>query len=546
MANFNSLHAYDADALYPSFAGLMQYGGGIGTDPRYALEAENMETPGGVLQPAAACQLMAPQLPHPIETLARLYRRWYTGSDEKELLVAACAGKLYAALPTATTWTELPMPPGVDAYACNVWSWVTYEINPPAEAYDSTATYRVGDYCKYNDDPYRCITAILEPEEWTPEHWEQTELASVDVLLLSNAEDGMIMVRGDNLTVDTVVTPKKFGIIERYAERIWGGAITDDPDMLVYSRPYIPTDWTPDTEIPEEGAGDIQQPSWDGDSFTSLKSFGSQLIAFKRTRVWRILGTDPGEYAFKEQYGGGAPYPATIAVDGERIFMLTSKGVSVYDGLSVNPFQQQAIEDVIRTINLAYLDQSTACIWRDKYYCAFPTGESQINNTVLIYDTQEGSWLLRSDVSVESFLPTETGLYFTSSTTPGRVWQWQEDSWQTGLATGAATRWVTPWNDFSAKKIVKGGFEVYLLMEVQNAPATISVSIQTEKKIKTKRYTLQPLTAEQRAAGRNYKQKRLHFGGSGRRFRLIIESEAGQPVWRLNSGISVVAEIDPD
>ena len=38
----------------------------------------------------------------------------------------------------------------------------------------------------------------------------------------------------------------------------------------------------------------------------------------------------------------------------------------------------------------------------------------------------------------------------------------------------------------------------------------------------------------------------LHFGGTGRRFRLMIDAPAGTPVWRIVGGVHIVAEIDPD
>lgn len=494
MAGFNTIKAYDADAHIPEFRGLMQYGDGINQDPRYAVEAYNMETPAGVLQPAASCTLLTPTLVKPIETLARLYRRWYTGPDSKELLIAASDGKLYYMLPGASEWTQLEMPTGITSFNSNAWSWAAYETNP-----------------------------------------EGSE-ASVDVLLISNALDGMFMIRSDTMKVTAVDTPKKFGVIERYSERIWGGAITDDPDMLVYSAPYDPTNWTADTEIPEDGAGDIMQPSWDGDSFTALKSFGSQLIAFKKTRVWRILGTDPGEYVFKEQYGGGAPYEATIAVDSERIFMLTNKGVVIYDGLSVNPFQQEYAMNVFKDANKVYMHKACACLWNGKYYVSLPLGASQINNAVLIFNMVDRTWLLRKDVSVEAFLTTDDDIYFTSSTTPGQIWKWRENSWETS-ATQSASKWVSPWNDLNQKAIVKGGFEVYLICETKNEAATLNITMETEKKAKTKQLIVSKNTR---------KQKRLRFGGAGRRFRLIIESPINTPSWRLVGGVLVVAEIDPD
>ena len=168
----------------------------------------------------------------------------------------------------------------------------------------------------------------------------------------------------------------------------------------------------------------------------------------------------------------------------------------------------------------------------------------------IYYNTTDGTWMYRDDVSVESWLGTEDTLYFTSSTTPGRIWTWNEDSWATGTATTGTTKWVTPWNDLSAKSIVKGGFEVYLLCEVKTTAVTLNISLQTEKKTKTKTYTVNPLTSTEQSAGKSHKQKRIHFGGSGRRFRLIIETNKVAPYsaapWRLISGLLIVSETDPD
>lgn len=504
MAYF-SMRAYDADVFLSAFAGLQQYGPGLDGDIRFAVEEKNVETPAGVLQPQAAPTILPYSFTGKIETLAHLYRRWYSGPQEKDVLVAATEGKLYYLTSNMSNWAQLPFPSGVSSYQSNVWSWVSYEINPEGST------------------------------------------ASVDVLLLSNALDGMIMVRGDNFTVSKVNTPKNFGVIERYAERIWGGAIPDDPDMLVYSAPYDPTNWEADPDIPEDGAGDINQPSWDGDSFTALRAFGSQMIAFKKHRVWRVLGTDPGEYVFKEQFGGGTPYYNTVAVDTERIFMAEKDGLAVYDGLAVNPLFRQELEDLWRTLNPDAMDQMCAALFRQRYYLAFPVGESTVNNALLIYNIADGTLLYNEGISIESFLATEDTLYATSSTLPGKVLQINWDSWVTGEASGEATRWVTPWMTFNRQDIKKGGFEIYFQPEVQDSPVTLSFSIQTEKKVKTKKYTVQPLTVIEKNNNKNYKMKRLHFGGSGRRFRMIIETAAGSTApWRLIGGVQIRAETDPD
>lgn len=49
--------------------------------------------------------------------------------------------------------------------------------NEVADAYSSSATYAVGDYCIYNNTLYKCSTAITTAEAWTPAHWTATTVA---------------------------------------------------------------------------------------------------------------------------------------------------------------------------------------------------------------------------------------------------------------------------------------------------------------------------------------------------------------------------------
>lgn len=475
--------AYTATVRIDHFLGLYQDGDGIGTDPRYALEAVNVETEGGVLASVARSHYLQAELPHPIGTLMRLHRRWHVAEEERDVLVAASAGALYWMLPGDTAWNKIPMLQDREAYECDAWSWVAYEIN-------------------------------REGSE-TP----------VDVLLLSNAKDGMICIHGNDMTVSSVPTPKKFGVITRYAERIWGGAILDDPDMLVYSAPFDPFHWEQNNEIPEDGAGDIMQPSWDGDSFTALIQFGAQLIALKKHRVWRILGTDPGIYAFREQYGGGALVADTLAVDGERIWLLGTEGLMQYDGLSVEPYAHAFAKGVFSRMNQDRLSSACACVYKNRYYCALPLDGADHNNAVLIYNTKEHTWLLREGLTVEAFLATEGGLYYTSATEPGRIWRWGENAMICGAISPG--RWVSPWLDLGAKNVWKGGWAIYLALEIE-APIKLRVAVRTEKKKRTK-------TLMVKQSGKQYK---LIFGGNGKRFRLELES-CGISAWRVIGGIQM-------
>ena len=570
MAYF-SLHAYDADVWVQEFRGLNQADIEMNPDPRFAAEAENVETIHGVLQPQAANDILdgpsvmvevepgeyENQCPR-IETLAVMHRRWYEGEGSKNWYICCAGGKLYEKQAGSTEgWAEIDLPVGVDAYQCSAWSWVTYETQVDTDN-DSNPDTTVDVLLMSNAKDGMIM--VIPPETMTTWHTVSTTYTWETAKELNwakranNDPPGLLTKKWSIEPVDTRTNPedpdepqKKFGVIERFAERIFGTARDGEPDTLYYSKAYYADDWTPNYDIPEESAGEIPQPSWDGDSFHALKRFGDQLLAFKKNKIWRIMGTNPGEYSFAEQYGHGTEYFNTICVEGERVYMADRNGVAVYDGMNTTPFGKDQIEQIWRTVNINALDQMCAALFDKRYYLAFPTGQSTVNNAMLVFDLNEGDILFYPDMMIEAFLPTDEVLFATSSEVPGKIIQINYDSWKHGTASGVPTKWVSPWMDFGYKRIQKGGFDFYFLPEVKDEAVTFTISIQTEKKKKTKLYTCKPLTEEQLAVPKEHRMKKLHFSGTGRKFRIIIEvTEGNINPWRIIGGLQLVVETDPD
>jgi hypothetical protein len=543
---FFSLRAYDADVRIPSFLGIKQDDVSLNADIRYATEALNVETPDGALQPHAGYRVMTGEFEHRIETLASFSRRWYDGPGKKEWLVCSTGGKIYSRqVGDNVGWLEIELPSGVTAFTNNTWSWVTYEINQDGIDHPLDVLLMSNQ-----DDGMIMVIPPDRPSLWKDNANKTWGEGATETWRDFYSPDWVIQpidTRADT-SQGTIADGPKFGIIERYAERIWGGMIKDEPDTLIYSRSYDPTDWTGPgaEEEPEVGGGEIRQPSWDGDKFTALKSFGSQLLAFKANRIWRVMGTDPGEYTFKEQFGGGAPYVNTIAVDVERVLMAYADGLAVYDGMSVSPYAREQFKEIWSHVNTEAMDQMVGTLFKDRYYLAFPVDGSAVNNALLVFNKVNGTILYYRDVEIESMLATTDELYATSSSLPGKSIILRYDSWKDGQCSGAATRWVSPWMDFGRKDIRKGGMDLYFQPEVKDTAVTITFKVQTEKKIKSKTYTVQPLTEASVTAGKSHKMKRIHIGGVGRRFRVIIETAEGAAVWRLIGGIQMIVETDPD
>ena len=563
MAYF-SLHAYDTDVWLREFRGLNQSDEMMNPDIRFAAEAENVETIHGILQPQAAYDVMTGPTNDPedcprVETIAYIARRWYEGAGSNVWYVCAAGGNLYqkqAGRPDEAGWARIALPTGVDAFQSSRWSWVTYEQEIDTDSDDELDT--TVDVLLMSNELDGMIM-IVPPDklvtwgtvETVYETWNGVAAAGADGTWDEVLSEAWISEVVDNsVDPDDPEKPRQnFAVIERFGERIFGAGETDEPDRLAYSRPYDPTNWRPANtdEQPEEGAGDVYQPSFDGDKFFALRRFGDQLLAFKKDKIWRVMGYNPGEYTFHEQYGRGTPYRDTIAVDGERVFMTDRDGVCVYDGMNTTSYMKDSVEKIWRTVNRDAMDQMCAVMFERRYYLAFPTGDSAVNNAMLVYDMEEGSILFYPDMKIEAFLPANDELFATSSSLPGKILRIHHNAWVTGRASGSATKWVSPWMDFGYKSIQKGGFDFYFLPEVKDTAVEFTITMQTEKKRKTKTYTCNPLTAEQLAVPKEHKVKRLHFGGSGRKFRLILETAEGVTApWRIVGGLHLIVETDPD
>ena len=572
---------YNTHVTIDSFRGIDQSGDGYNLSLRYATDMENVNIEGGGFQPMRSGVLIPQTLAKPIGTLAYLHRRF--GQDTGTLLVAVSDGRVYTKLLDGDDdWVERYT--GLSVNDCD---WITYEVSTYA-LYSNTKTYQPGERCtilsdpadEYSDRiPYRCTVAIDTAEAWNPDHWEEiTQTDPVDILLFSNAVDGMYCLYGDTLDIAPVETPKRFGVLARYNERIWGGGITGDPDMLVYSAPYDPFDWEAQIEIPEDGAGDIQVPTWDGDSFVALRQYGSDLIALKRNSIWRVYGTNPGEFTVQRQYGGGALVENTVAVYNGYAYMLGEYGLLRYDGSGAYAFMQNSVQGIMRdrvkheiTALLEYSETrvymlgdicshegavyrcivsinhaeewtaahweeisgdpvSRACagMWNGVYCLALPFYGSANNNAILQYDTRSGAFSLRTDVSVDSFLQINERLFYTSADYPGAVYELDDRKGRV-----KHVKWVSGYQDLGLKSSIKSAFTVYFYAETE-VPVTLRLGLRTEKKLKQKVVTAKP-----------GKMTRAHLNTQGRIFRLEIESITAVP-YVIAGGIKIDLELDPD
>lgn len=485
---------YESSVRSAEWAGLYQGGDGYNINLKYAVLGRNFDVRGGTLCPMTDLAALPGTIPEgSIGTLMALTKRYDSAGAEAGVtyLAVAAGGKLYTRALEETEWTER-----YSGFTSNNFDFVTYEVN---------------------------------------ERNGEATAAPVDVLLFTNADDGMFCLYADDLSVAPVAiqpsgaaSPIKFGIICRHAERIWGSGIKGDPDKLMYSAPYDPFDWEQNSEIPEDGAGDILQPSWDGDRFIALRNYGSYLLAFKKERVWRVLGTDPGEYVMKEQFGGGAIIENSVAVYGDIVLMLGYDGLMAYDGGSVVQFKQEAVRNVMKRLAPGYAGTATAAVMGDVYYLALPLDGSSVNNAVLEYDFTNKTFSLREGVHVSSMLCWSGAMYALGGEDPAAVYN---IGYGEGSGNALPMRWVSGWQDLGMRYATKSAFSVYLLSPTG---MKLTVGVETEKKLKTKEVELK--------AG---VPKTVRINVNGRFARFLFETKQ-KKWWNLAGGYQVYFELDYD
>lgn len=486
---------YAGSFQIPTPKGIYQAAGDTNISVDYAYNAVNMRTERGLLATSYGVSRAFPSLGAPIGTLERFYRR--NRPDDPEIFVAAAGGAIYTYTLGTEGWVKQ-----AEGFTSDSWSSVTYE-------------------------------AAVEGE-------------TVDILIMSNADDGMIVVYGSDLSVEKKTltigddySEVKFAVLSRYAERIWGTGDKKNPDNIFYSRPYDPFDWSGDVETPTLAGGLIQQPTWDGEAFIALKPFGGYLLALKPSTCFEIRGTDPSSFTITEAYGTDGPLNArTIETDRLNMFYLSQTGLGRYDGSSLALLSRDALYEVMRMRATEIADKATACVCDHVYYLAFGVHESDgdvlvENNAVIEFDSDRSTFMLRKGIRVKDFYSLGGRVYYTQAEAPYEVLRYNDPEALGVLDSPVESLWETPWLDLG-KAYVKRDFVLRFTAEADEDDVPVEVEIITERREKLRVVTL----AQKR---KDYKVK---IQNAGLRMKLRLRSHARAAGWRIYGGVQVEYSID--
>lgn len=259
---------------------------------------------------------------------------------------------------------------------------------------------------------YTTATAIVTGPQWGGQFPTLiTQVAGGVVTVVTVVEGGSgysaaptvtIIGNGSGATATATVSPppQNLGLLINTENRLFGVGAGDTRNTLYASDILDPAVW--------DSANSIIVNGDDGDQITAIVPYyKNRIIVFKKRRVFQVDipndATTAADWVVSIISNNTGCVAAGTAVQvSSDILFLSDNGIrslvrSVADDFSsVGVPISEVIKDVIQSINTDSIRISTAIYYDNRYFLAVPTGSSNVNDTLIVYNTVlgafEGTW----------------------------------------------------------------------------------------------------------------------------------------------------------
>jgi len=218
----------------------------------------------------------------------------------------------------------------------------------------------------------------------------------------SGAPTVTIIGNGSGATATATVSPppQNLRLLINTENRLFAVGSGDTRNTLYASDILDPAVWDASNSIVVNGD--------DGDQITAIVPYyKNRIIVFKKRRVFQVDipsdATTAADWVVSIISNNTGCVAAGTAVQvSSDILFLSDNGIrslvrSVADDFSsVGVPISEVVKDVIQTINTDSIRISTAIYYDNRYFLAVPTGSSNVNDTLIVYNTVlgafEGTW----------------------------------------------------------------------------------------------------------------------------------------------------------
>ena len=220
------------------------------------------------------------------------------------------------------------------------------------------------------------------------------------------------------------------------------------------------------------------------------------------------------------------------------MFYLTQSGIGLYDGSTLRMLSRDALYETMRMRMDGMDGTARSCVNEHIYYLALCVKENEgdvlsENNTVIEYDTERGTFMIRKGMRVKDFFAVGGKVYFTQADAPYEVLAYGDPDSGSYLGVPMESLWETPWLDLG-KAYMKRDFVLRLTADADADDVPLEVTILTERREKTRVVLLKKRRTDYR----------VKIQVSGVRMKLKLHSHAKAAGWRIYGGVQVEYSLD--
>lgn len=289
-------------------------------------------------------------------------------------------------------------------------------------------------------------------------------------LIATNGVDSPL--RYDGSTVQTLANiPAGANYVTQHDNRIY---VAID-NKVAYSGLNVADEWTTVGRPNDSSPGTIRKETYVGENIIGIQAGAGHATAFFPSSSWELYGTSGSDYQLipvAEDFG--AINNQSITNLGGIMYFLDETGIYQYSG-GLRPDKKFSVPVQWYIDNMNQSAKLTCCMGSDgRYlYVAIPVTASTAD-TVLVWDSQEGSWFVWDDVAPTHIVKMGNTLYMADA--QGRVmsvggttnngapigWEWQSKTF-TGPSMGQNIRWTRLW--IAVDKPAGSTLQVYMTKE---------------------------------------------------------------------------------
>lgn len=288
-----------------------------------------------------------------------------------------------------------------------------------------------------------------------------TRIGMTDTLLLADGLGRVLKFDGSAFT--------EFGSAEgcsdinvnylaMFRSRLFAAGDAEHPDRLYYSK--LPggersiEDWGPDADSPSVEGGHIEIGAAGGDPITALSAMSNQLLIFKKSSVWRLIGDRPGNFTVELISRDSFPvFGLAAAVYRDVIYYVTKEGLCSFNGVDASPLPDaRMIKGIMESADVS---DTRLAVAGDRLFFTVKIGyETRLieYDPVLRRYMQYGGFFARDIVNEGGALIVADSRRYLE--------KWGEGGDFDGLPVYAY--WTTPYTDLGEKSAIKALRALYL------------------------------------------------------------------------------------